>query len=134
MSLVLDASALVYASISDDEQASALRERLRDETVHAPHLIDAELGNVLRRHVLREDMKVDHAEKVLREAPSLVDYRYAHTGAIATAAWKLRENVTFYNAIYVALATALAVPLMITDGPLTRSPKLPCAIETPGSA
>lgn len=133
MSLVLDASALVYASISDDEEASTLRQRLRGETIHAPHLIDAELGNVLRRHVLREDMKVDHAAKVLREAPPLVDHRYSHTGAIATAAWKLRENVTFYDAIYVALAAALAVPLMTADGPLTRAPKLPCTIETPWS-
>jgi predicted nucleic acid-binding protein len=95
MAFVADASALVYASISGDAGAALLRRRLRDEIVHAPHLIDAELGNVLRRHVLRGDTPADHAALVLRKAPRLIDHRYGHTGALATAAWALRENVTF---------------------------------------
>jgi hypothetical protein len=49
MALVVDASALASAALSGDTSAP-LRQRLRDELVHAPHLIDAELGSVLRRH------------------------------------------------------------------------------------
>lgn len=131
MSFVIDASALVCANIANDDAASRLRNRLRDETVHAPHLIDAELGNVLRRQVLRGAMTADHGTAVLRHAPRLIDHRYDHTGSIAMAAWTLRENVTFYDAIYVALAAALDVPLMTADNRLSTAPKLPCVIETP---
>lgn len=131
MSFVIDASALVYANITSDDDATRLRHRLRDETVHAPHLIDAELGNVLRRHVLRGDMTAAHGVKVLQQAPRLIDHRYNHIGSIATAAWALRENVTFYDAICVALAAALDVPLVTTDSRLASAPKLPCTIETP---
>jgi predicted nucleic acid-binding protein len=131
MSFVVDASALVYATIVGDDDAARLRHRLRDETVHAPHLIDAELGNVLRRHVLRGDMIASHGAEVLENAPRLVDHRYDHTGALARAAWALRENVTFYDAIYVALAAALDVPLVTADSRLSAVPKLPCVIEAP---
>lgn len=131
MALVVDASSLIYATITSDEDATRLRHRLRDETVHAPHLIDAELGNVLRRHVLRGDLTAGHGTKVLQRAPLLVDHRYHHTGSVATAAWALRENLTFYDAIYVALAAALEVPLVTTDSRLTGAPEMPCVIETP---
>lgn len=131
MSFVVDASALVYASISSDGAALRLRRRLRDDTVHAPHLVDAELGNVLRRHILRGDLVPEHAQAVLHHAPTLVDHRYRHTGAIATAAWTLRANVTFYDGLYVALAAALGVPLVTTDSRLSRAPQLPCAVDVP---
>ncbi|WP_211658696.1 type II toxin-antitoxin system VapC family toxin [Phytoactinopolyspora halophila] len=131
MSFVVDASALMYANIANEDAAARLRNRLRDETVHAPHLIDAELGNVLRRQVMRGTMTADHGAAVLRHAPRLIDHRYDHTGSIATAAWALRENVTFYDAIYVALAAALDVPLMTADQRLSTAPRLPCALETP---
>jgi predicted nucleic acid-binding protein len=131
MSFVIDASALVYASITNDDDAIRLRHRLRDETVHGPHLIDVELGNVLRRHVLRGAMTAAHGGTVLHQAPRLVDHRYDHVGSIATAAWALRDNVTFYDAIYVALAAALDVPLVTIDSRLANAPELPCEIETP---
>lgn len=131
MTFVVDTSALVYASITADPAATRLRHRLQVEPVHAPHLIDAELGNVLRRHVARGALAPDHARTMLARVPSLVDHRYGHTGAIATAAWTLRDNLTFYDAIYVALAAALGVPLITTDRRLAAAPRLPCRVETP---
>ena len=59
----------------------------------------------------------------------LIDQRYPHTGSLAGAAWDLRDNVTFYDALYVALAAALDVPLLTADARLTRAPGLPCQVE-----
>jgi predicted nucleic acid-binding protein len=132
MAIVVDASALAYATITGGKDALDLRHRLRDETVHAPHLIDAELGNVLRRHVFRHDMPTEHADAVLRHAPQIVDHRYAHTGAIASAAWALRHNLTFYDALYAAVAAALGVVLVTADNRLATAPGLPCAVEQVG--
>lgn len=131
MAFVVDASALVYASIRDDAAAARFRRRLGSEIVHAPHLIDAEFGNVLRRHVLRGELTAEHGATVLDTAPRLVDHRYEHTGGIAAAAWALRENVTFYDGIYVALAAALGVALVTADARLSSAPDLPCHIQAP---
>ena len=59
----------------------------------------------------------------------LIDQRFPHTGSLAGAAWDLRDNVTFYDALYVALAAALDVPLLTADARLTRAPGLPCQVE-----
>lgn len=133
MGVVVDASALAYATVSGDKQAVDLRHRLRHGTVHAPHLIDAELGNVLRRHVARREMAAEHAATVLRHAPRLVDHRYGHTGSVVSAAWLLRHNLTFYDALYAALATALGVPLLTADGRLAGAPGLSCDVERVGT-
>ena len=55
----------------------------------------------------------------------LIDQRYPHTGSLAGAAWDLRDNVTFYDALYVALD----VPLLTADARLARAPGLPCQVE-----
>ena len=51
------------------------------------------------------------------------------TGSLAAAAWRLRANLSFYDAMYVALAQALAIPLITADARLSRAPALPCVIE-----
>jgi predicted nucleic acid-binding protein len=56
------------------------------------------------------------------------------TGALARAAWALRQNVSFYDGLYVALAVALTVPLVTADGRLSRAPGLGCGVEQVGSA
>ena len=57
-----------------------------------------------------------------------VGERYPH-GPLATAAWALRDNVTYYDALYVALAARLGYPLLTADARLARAPGLPCAVE-----
>ncbi|HEX2419308.1 MAG TPA: type II toxin-antitoxin system VapC family toxin [Micromonosporaceae bacterium] len=93
-SVVIDASALVKATTETDPGAAELRRLLATTVCHAPHLIDAEFGNVLRRKVRRGEMTANHAEAVLRAAPALIDYRHEHE-ALAGEAWRLRDNVTF---------------------------------------
>jgi len=126
---VIDASALVLALGSKSGAADKLRARLPGMRRHAPHLIDAEVGNVLRRHEQAGLLSSAEALAALRATRALVDHRYPHSGALAEHAWTLRHNLTFYDALYVALAARLNVPLLTADARLSRAPHLPCQAE-----
>ncbi|MGC1207024.1 MAG: type II toxin-antitoxin system VapC family toxin [Ornithinimicrobium sp.] len=127
---VVDASALVLALSGKSHGASALRARLATTRTHAPHLIDAEVGNVLRRHEREQRLHPDEARLALSASGVLIDHRHAHVGPLAELAWGLRNNFTFCDALYVALATSLGLPLLTADIRLSRAPAVPCAIET----
>ena len=129
MTFVVDASALVLALLGRSPEAVALRSRLRAEDCHAPSLIDAEVGNVLRRRVLRKELPADTARALLTSGWALVDYRHEMTGPLAVAAWALRDNVTFYDALYASLAGALNIPLVTADIRLSKAPDLGCATQ-----
>jgi len=86
MALVIDASAMVIALLGRSDEAAALRGRLVAEVCHAPHLIDAEVGNLLRQHVLRGGLAAADAAALLHFSGPLVDHRHQMTGALATAA------------------------------------------------
>jgi predicted nucleic acid-binding protein len=129
MALVIDASGMIVALLGRSDQAAALRQRLASEVCHAPHLIDAEVGNVLRRHVLRNGLAPVDAEALLQFSGPLVDYRHQMTGALARAAWARRQNVTFYDALYLAVADTLALPLVTADRRLANAPGLGCVME-----
>ena len=132
MNLVVDASALIAATTTTSADSKRLRDRLLANTSHAPHLIDAELGNVLRRMSHRGALTADHARRVLASAPGLIDYRYEHRGALATGAWAMRANLTFYDALYVALAESFGAVLVTADIALARGPRLPCDVDVVG--
>jgi len=117
------------AVLGGSSSARELRRRLAAEVCHAPHLIDAEVGNVLRRRVLRGELLPADGQLLLSAAAPLVDHRYEMTGALARAAWLLRDNFSFYDALYAALAHALTCPLLTADERLARAPTLPCAVE-----
>lgn len=126
---VIDASALAYALTAKTSHAKSLRAVLRDTDCHAPHLIDAELGNVLRRQVRAGDVTPTQAHTALHAARDVIDVRYPHVGALAELAWTWRDNLSFYDALYVALAVRLDVALVTGDHRLARAPDLPCSIE-----
>lgn len=126
---VFDASALVLATSAKSQDAAALRARLATLRGHAPHLVDAEVGNVLRRHERAGLLTADEAAHAMRAAHVLVAHRYPHLGALGELAWTLRRNLSFYDALYVALAAKLDAPLITADARLSRAPNLPCAIE-----
>lgn len=129
MNLVVDCSALVRATTGTDDGARSLRARLVADTTHAPHLVDVELGSVLRRMTHRGQLTPGLAAVLLDAAPGLVDQRYGHRGTLATRAWALRETVSFYDALYVALAASLDAVLLTADRRLATAPALPCAVE-----
>jgi predicted nucleic acid-binding protein len=126
---VVDSSALVEALTGKAEPATALRVRLENAVRHVPHLIDAELGHVLRKRVISGVTALAEAVTARRAAGDIVNSRYPHTGWLGDAAWDLRGNFTFYDALYVALATRLQLSLLTTGGRLANAPKLICAVE-----
>jgi len=119
---VVDASALVLALNGKTADAGALRARLPGMRRHAPHLIDAEVGNVLRRHESDARVSGREAYTALHAARVLIEHRYPAVGALAARAWTLRHNLTFYDALYVALADQLDIPLLTVDTRLSKAP------------
>lgn len=118
-----------FANRPTTDDAEALRVRLREMRRHAPHLIDAEVGNVLRRHEQAGQISAQEADTALRVAGGLINHRYPHVGPLARQAWRLRHNLSFYDALYVALAGSLGIPLLTADTRLSGSPDLPCRVE-----
>ncbi|MGC8627930.1 MAG: type II toxin-antitoxin system VapC family toxin [Acidimicrobiales bacterium] len=125
---VLDASALVLALIGKSEPAELLRQRLPRMRRHAPHLIDAEVGNVLRRHEQAGRISTNEAQVALLAGRELIELRYPHTGPLAELAWQWRGNLSFYDALYMALAFRLGVPLVTADAKLSKAP-VACEVE-----
>lgn len=106
-----------------------LQGRLQSNVCHAPHLIDAEAGNVLRRLVRTGAISAQFGLTALRAVRDAIDERHPHSGSIAETAWSLRDNLTYYDGLYVALAAELDLPLVTADRRLARSPGLPCSAE-----
>ena len=126
---VIDASTLAYALIGRTSGAAQLRAVLATTGCHAPHLVDAELGRVLRKRTHIGQITPTQAHTALRAARGVIDYRYPHAGSLAEDAWRMRHNLSFYDALYVALAARLGLPLVTGDRRLSKAPNLACRIE-----
>jgi predicted nucleic acid-binding protein len=118
---VVDASVLVEL-LSDGEHKELVEERLDAEeyALWAPHLIDAEIGHVLRRWVRSGKLTADAAGRALWEVDDLPLERVEHELLIHVA-WSLRDNFSFYDGLYAALALMLDEPLLTFDARLARS-------------
>jgi predicted nucleic acid-binding protein len=118
---VVDASVLVEL-LNDGHHADVADERLNSEehTLWAPHLIDAEIGHALRRSVLLGEVSAEAAGRALWEVDALPIERVEHEHLMHVA-WGLRDNFSFYDALYVALALMLDEPLLTFDARLSRS-------------
>jgi predicted nucleic acid-binding protein len=130
--LVVDASAYIYATTSTEPAAKFVLRRLMHSSCHAPHLLDAEVGHVLRRLERRGDIKPETALTSLNALEHLVNERYPAMGPLRDTAWQLRAGITYYDALYAALATAMGAPLLTADNRLSRAPGLPCEVEVVG--
>jgi predicted nucleic acid-binding protein len=126
--MVLDASAAIEILTGVPVNADA-RARVSTRACHAPHLFDAEIGQAIRGRVRAGQLDASEAPAVLGHLSALVLHRYPHVGRLAERAWALRDNVSFYDGLYVALAAELGMPLMTSDARLARSPGLPCEVE-----
>lgn len=127
--VVVDASALVLALVGKEADATDLRRRIPAMRLHGPHLVDAEVGNVLRCHEIAGLISSEEAEAAMWAVPTLVRHRYPHDGVLARRAWTLRRNLSYYDALYVDLASFLDVPLLTADVRLSRAPGLPCQVD-----
>ncbi len=100
----------------------------RRETLHAPHLIDLEVAQVLRRYVSSGEMSATRGLEAIQDFLDLSITRYPHD-LFLTRIWELRNNITAYDAAYVALAEALMVPLLTRDSRLASIPNHKARIE-----
>ena len=118
---VVDASVLVEL-LSDGKHAESVGERLdaEEHVLWAPHLIDAEVGHALRRSVRLGKLTADAAGRALWEVDDLPVERVEHELLIHVA-WSLRDNFSFYDGLYVALALMLDEPLLTFDARLARA-------------
>ncbi|MFD3705910.1 type II toxin-antitoxin system VapC family toxin [Nocardia sp. NPDC058658] len=126
---VIDASAASISLVRKDAVGKAVAKLIENSTCHAPHLIDAEVGNVLRRHERKGLIDTTTAAIGVRMMATMVDQRYALHGWLSEEAWKLRHTITFYDGLYAALAARLDIVLLTSDAKLSRAPGLPCRIE-----
>ncbi|HET9748653.1 MAG TPA: type II toxin-antitoxin system VapC family toxin [Casimicrobiaceae bacterium] len=119
--IVVDASALLEVLLGT-AASSRIAARLFDarETLHAPHLVDVEVTQVMRRYARSGDVSAGRGIQALQDLDDFPITRYPHHPFLSRI-WQLRENVTAYDAAYVALAEALDAPLLTRDARLAAS-------------
>lgn len=121
--IVLDASAAILALLNDGDA----RRSLASQTVAVPHLADSEVTHALRAQVLRGRISADDAGRALARWARIGLRRFTVVGLL-TRVWELRDNLSAYDATYVALAEALACELVTADARLARAPGPTCPI------
>ena len=128
--IVADASVIVDVLLYPDSAAahSLARRFARREAICAPHLMDVEVGQTLRRFTLRGEISAVRAVESFDDLAGLSIRRYAHTELLPRA-FELRSNVTVYDGIYLALAEILNVPLLSCDAALADVPGCAATIE-----
>jgi predicted nucleic acid-binding protein len=125
---VVDASVLVEY-LGGGEHVEAARSAIgRERWVWAPALVDAEVGNALRRQVRAKEISARKAGDALEDFLEMRLQRVPHRNLVERA-WQLRDNVSFYDGLYVALAESLGKPLLTLDARLTRAPGLRAEVE-----
>lgn len=127
--IVVDASAmlefLLQTPLGTRVEARLFRDR---EEFHSPHLVDVEVTQGLRRLVRSGEVTPARAAEAIADLMDLDLHRHAHLDVL-TRAWQLRENITAYDAMYVALAEALDATVITCDAPLAKAPGHRAQIE-----
>lgn len=121
--IVVDASAAVSALLNDGQA----RRALANEQLHAPHLVDSEVASALRRRVTAQQLGADAGWAALDTWRHLGMTRYP-VFTLLDRIWELRENLSAYDASYVALAELLDCSLLTADARIGRAPGIRCPI------
>jgi predicted nucleic acid-binding protein len=119
--IVIDASTAIELVLRTD-RADAIGARVFDpaEQLHAPHLIDVEVTQALRRLLLARQIAPGRAEEAFEDFGLLGIERHAHR-PLLDRIWSLKTSISAYDAAYVALAEGLAAPLLTCDEKLART-------------
>ena len=123
--IVIDASALLEVLLRTSS-AQAVETRLFGQprqTLHAPHLLDVEVAQVLRRYAAMGEIDDQRGTEALADLADFPIRRYPHD-FLLTRVWTLRNNFTAYDAVYVALAEALNARLLTRDQRLAAAVRL----------
>ena len=121
--IVLDASAAVLGLLNDGEA----RAKLCEDRILCPHLVDSEVAHALRAQVLRGSVDADDATRAIEAWRRLGIERVGVVGLLDRI-WELRDNLSAYDATYVALAEACEVPLLTADSRIARAPGARCTV------
>ncbi|MEX1006255.1 MAG: type II toxin-antitoxin system VapC family toxin [Acidimicrobiia bacterium] len=122
--IVVDASVVLDALVA----TGGTHTRLAGEDLAAPHLLDAEVANALRSRNRTGDLDAVSAHRALTDLAALEVERFSHVHLL-TRVWELRDNLTVYDALYVALAEALDIPLVTLDTRTAAAPGTTAVIE-----
>jgi predicted nucleic acid-binding protein len=126
--IVLDASA-VLEWLFDTPKADALQRILAIETnLHAPELIDVEVAQVIRRYHLNQNISAERCSQALDDFCDLPIHRVSHRDLLPLI-WHYRDNLSAYDAAYVALAELLNTRLVTSDRKLSNAPRLAAEIQ-----
>jgi predicted nucleic acid-binding protein len=126
--LVVDSSVLVVALVDSTEVGERARSRLCGEALAAPELVDLEFASVMRRLVGIGSITPRRAALAIGDLIDLPLDRARHQRLLPRIL-QLRENVTAYDAAYVALAEALKCSLVTADQRLARAPGVQCEVD-----
>jgi predicted nucleic acid-binding protein len=126
--IVADASVLAVALADDGPDGDQARARLRGERVALPELAELEVASVLRRQLAAGVLDARRAVLALDDLAALPARRAPHRPLLARC-WELRDNLTIYEAAYVALAETVQATLLTADRRLARAPGPRCPIE-----
>jgi len=130
--IVVDASAVI--EIVAYRRIDALAEKFdRGGTLHAPHLIDVEVTHAMRGLVARGELSIDGSFLARRDAAEMSITLYPHA-LLLERAWQLRDTLSTYDAVYVALAELLPAPLVTCDARLAAAHGHDAEIELFASA
>jgi predicted nucleic acid-binding protein len=127
--IVLDASVVIEVLLNTPVGES-LADRVLDpsETTCAPHLLDVEVLQVLRRYARRGDIDSERGRQAVDDLLDLPIERFPHDPFLPRI-WELRQNATAYDATYIALAEALGATLLTRDERLARVPDHGATVE-----
>ena len=119
--IVVDASAVVEILLATPNAPAVEAQLFRPgQILHAPHLLDIEVAHALRRYAARGEVDEHRGRTALADLMDFPVIRYPHDPLLPRI-WDLRNNLTAYDAAYVALAEALDVPLITRDRRLARA-------------
>lgn len=126
---MIDASALLEALLRTPA-AEAVERWLFDSqrTLHAPHLLDVEVAQVIRRYAANGEIDRERGRAALADLADFPVHRYPHDFLLPRV-WDLRNNLTAYDAVYVALAELLEAPLLTRDQRLAAAASQYAQIE-----
>ncbi|MDH4115926.1 MAG: type II toxin-antitoxin system VapC family toxin [Acidimicrobiia bacterium] len=127
--LVVDASVIAPVVADAGPDGVRFRQRLHSEQVAAPDLLRVEVVSVIRRQLHFGNLDVTQAEQAVTDLLDLPITVYP-TAPLLLRCWQLRDNLTAYDACYIALAETLGSSLLSADARLSRAPGTRCALET----